>query len=96
MSKTLQDRAISSEFFDLQVSTRVSYAKGKIFNFCHFWWPSWILVENEKSVNISKIIRDRAISSEFLIRGIVQVYPMERGKFQFSPLLAAILDFSGK
>ena len=30
--------------FDPQASTRVFYAKGKNFKFCHFWRPSWILV----------------------------------------------------
>ena len=60
-----------------------------------------------KSVNISKTVRDRAISREFLIRRVLQQCRMQRGKisrvsyakgkkFQFSPLLAAILDFSGK
>ena len=34
--------------FDPQGGTRVSYAKGKNFNFRHFWRPSWILAENEK------------------------------------------------
>ena len=34
--------------FDPQGSTRVSYAKWKISNFRHFWWPSWIFAENEK------------------------------------------------
>ena len=47
----LENRTRYSDFeriFDPQVSTRVSYAKGKNFNFCHFWWPSWILAKNEK------------------------------------------------
>ena len=47
ISQTVRDRAISSEFFDPQSSTRVSYSKGGNFNFCHFWQPSWILAENE-------------------------------------------------
>ena len=41
ISETIRD----SEFernFDPQGITRVSYAKGKNFNFCHFWQPSWI------------------------------------------------------
>ena len=49
--KYLANRKRSSDFkqiFDPQCSTRVSYAKGKNFNFCHFWRPSWILGENEK------------------------------------------------
>ena len=56
--------------------------KGKIFNFRHFWWPSWIFVENEKGVNISKTVRDRAISREFLTRRVVQQCCMQREKLQ--------------
>ena len=48
ISKTVRDRAILSELFDPQGSRRVSYTKGKNFNFRHFWRPSWILAENEK------------------------------------------------
>ena len=51
-AKTVRDRAISSELFDRQGSTRVSYAKGKKFCFRHFWRPSWILAEN-KTLKIS-------------------------------------------
>ena len=48
------------------------YAKGKDFNFRHFWRPSRIFAGKQKSVNISKTIRDRAISSEFLTHRVVQ------------------------
>ena len=44
-----RDRAISSEFLTHRV---VFYTKGKIFNFHHFWRPSWILAEN-KTLKIS-------------------------------------------
>ena len=47
----LENRTRESDFeriFDPQGSTRVCYAKGKNFSFCHFWRPSWILVENVK------------------------------------------------
>ena len=47
-------------------------------------------------MNISKTVRDGAISSKILTRRVVQEHPMQRGKLQFSPLLAAILDFSRK
>ena len=46
--KIVRDRAILSEFFTPQGSTRVSYSKEKKFNFHHLWWRSWILAENEK------------------------------------------------
>ena len=52
--------------------------------------------ENVKNHNISQTIRDRAILSEFLTHRVVQEYAMLRENFQFSPLLVAILDFSGK
>ena len=42
------------------------------------------------------MVTDRAISSKFLTRRVVQEYPMQRGKIQFLPLLAAILDLSLK
>ena len=65
--------------FNPHCSTRVSYAKGKIFNFRHFWWPSWVFAENEKVI-FSKTVRDRVISSEFLTHRVVQEYPMQREK----------------
>ena len=49
--------------------------RGKISVFA-----TWILAENEKNVNISKTIRDRAILSKFLTHRVVQEYPMQRGK----------------
>ena len=36
--------------------------------------------ENVKITNISKTVRDRAISSKFLIHREVQEYPVQRGK----------------
>ena len=42
------------------------------------------------------MVRDRAILSKFLTHRVVQEYPVPRGKFQFSPLLAAILEFPFK
>ena len=47
----LKNRKRLSDFeriFDPQGSTRVSHVKGKNFNFCHFWRPSWILAEIKK------------------------------------------------
>ena len=44
-------------------------------------------------MNILKTVRDRAILSEFLTH---RECPMEKGKFQFLPLLVTILDFSKK
>ena len=54
--KYLANRKRYSDFeriFDRQGSTRVSYGKGNIYTFRHFWRPSWILAENEK-VQISR------------------------------------------
>ena len=35
-----------------------------------------VLLQNTKSANISKTVRDRAISSEFLTHRVVQEYPV--------------------
>ena len=73
----------------------VSYAKRKNFIVCHFWRPYWILAENN-FVNILVTERDRVITRKCLTHRVVQKYPVPKEKFQFSPLLAAILDLSGK
>ena len=95
ISKTVQGSDFE-QIFDPQGSTRVSYAKGKNFNFRHIWRPSWILAENEKVVNISKTVRDRATSSEFLTYRVVQEYPMQRGKFSIFATFGAHLGFLRK
>ena len=89
ISKTIRDRAISREFLTHRVVqecpmqrgkiSRVSYAKGKKFNFRHFYRPSWIL-RKIKIENIFKMVRDRAILSEFLTHRVVQQYSVPRGK----------------
>ena len=81
--------------FDPAGSTGVSYAKGKNFNFRHLWRPSWILAKNE-NVNISKTIRDRAISSEFLICWVVQECPMQTGKISILATFGGHLGFLRK
>ena len=106
ISKIVRDRAISCEFLTHRVVqecpmqrgkiSRVSYAKGKNSIFAtfagHLGFLRKINIEN-----IFKMVRDRAISSEFLTHRVVQQYSVPRGKISsFSPLLAAILDFSGK
>ena len=48
----------------------------------------------EKNGKVS--VRDRAISSEFLTRRVLQESLVQRGQFQFLRLSAAILDFCGK
>ena len=70
--------------------------RGKISIFASFFGHLRFL-RKMKSVNISKTLRDGANSSEFLTRRVVQVSNLCRvEKFQFSPLLVTILDFSGK
>ena len=94
----LKNHMRSSDFeriLDPQGSTRVSCANGKNFNFRHFWRPSWILVENKK-VNISKTVRDRAISSEFLTHRVVQECPMQRGKISIFATFGGHLGFYWK
>ena len=51
----------------------------------------------EYFANISETVRDRAISTEFLTHRVVEKYSIQNfKKFQFSPLLAAILNFCEK
>ena len=82
--------------FDSQGSTRVSYAKGKNFNFRHFWQPSWIFAENIKNVNISKTVRGTAISNEFLTHRVVQECPMQSGKISIFATFGGHLGFLRK
>ena len=49
-----------------------------------------------KSVNISKTVRDRAISSEFLIHRMVQECPVRRGKISIFATFLGHLAFSRK
>ena len=74
----------------------MSYGKGKNLNFRHFWRPSWILAKNEKSVNISKTVRDRAILSEFFTHRVVQECPMRRGKISIFATFGGHLGFLQK
>ena len=46
-----------------------------------------------KSVNISKTVRDRAISSEFLTGRVVQECPMEKGKISIFATFGGHLGF---
>ena len=47
-------------------------------------------------MNISKTVRDRAISSEFLTHRVVQEYPMQRGKISIFATFGGHLGFLGK
>ena len=49
-----------------------------------------------KSVNISKTVRDRAFSREFLTRRVVQEYPMESGKISIFATFGGHLGFLQK
>ena len=51
--ETVTDGAISSKFSTHRV-VQECHGKGKNFNFCHFWRPSWILAENEKCEYLEK------------------------------------------
>ena len=54
ISKTVRDRAISSEFLTRRVVQECPMQRGKESIFTtfgghlEFWWPSWIFAENEK------------------------------------------------
>ena len=71
ISKTAPDRAISSEFLTRRV-VGVSYAKGKNFNFRHFWQPSWILYKFQELLLFSRItvVTDLEKSEEVNIENI--------------------------
>ena len=45
-------------------------------------------------MNISKTIRDTAISSEFLTHRVVQESPVQRGKISIFATFSAILDLA--
>ena len=48
-------------------------------------------------MNISKTVRDRAISSEFLTRRVtVQEYPIQRGKFSIFAIFGGHFGFLRK
>ena len=53
-------------------------------------------MENEKSVNISKTVRDRAISSEFLTHRVVQECPVQRSKIWIFTTFGGHLGFLRK
>ena len=55
--------------------------------------PSGKIWKINKCVNISKTVRDRAISSEFLTHRVVQEYPMLRGKISIVPTFVGHLGF---
>ena len=47
-------------------------------------------------MNISKTVRDRAISSEFLTHRVVQEYPMQKGKISIFVTFGGHLGFLRK
>ena len=75
-----------------QGSTRVSYVKGKNFNFATFGGHLGFL-RKIKSVNILKTVRDRAILSEFLTHRVVQEGPIQRGKISIFATFGGHLGF---
>ena len=89
ISKTVRDRAISSEFLTHRVVqqcpmqrgkiSRVSYAKGKKSIFATFGGHLGFL-QKINIGNIFEMVRDRAISSEVLTHRVVQQYSVPRGK----------------
>ena len=94
ISKTVRDRAISTEFLTHRVVEKYSIQNLKNFQFSPFLAAILNFCEKRKNLNISETVRDRAIWTEFLTHRVVEEYSVQN--FQFSPLLAAILDFCGK
>ena len=92
ISKTVRDRAISSEFLTRRVAQECTVQRGKISILATFGGHLRFL-RKMKSVNISKTVRDRAISSEFLTRRVIQVCPVQRGKISFFATFGGHLGF---
>ena len=95
ISKTVRDRAISSEFLTHRVVQECPVQRGKISIFATFasildFRRKW------KSVNISKTVRDRAISSEFLTHRVVQESLVQRGKISIFATFGGHLGFLRK
>ena len=93
ISKTVRDRVILSRFLTHRVVQECPVARGKISIFATFGGHLRFLAENEKSVDISKIIRDRAILSKFLTHRVVQQYPIQRGKISIFATFGVHLGF---
>ena len=76
ISKTVRDRAISSEFLTHRVVQDCPMQRGGKSIFATFVGHLAFL----RKMNISKTIQDRVISSEFLTHRVVQECPMQKGK----------------
>ena len=74
----------------------MSYAKGVKFQFSPLSAASLDFSGKWKSVNISKTVRDRAISSEFLTRRVVQDSLVQRGKISIFATFGGHLGFLRK
>ena len=93
ISKTVKDRAILSEFLIHRVLQEYFMHRGKISIFSPLLVAILHFSGKWKSVNISKIVRDRAISSKFLTHRVVQVYPVPRGKILIFTTFCGHLGF---
>ena len=70
--------------------------KGGKFQFSPLWAAILDFRGKWKSVNISKTVIDRAISSEFLTCRVVQECPVERGKISIFATFGGHLGFLQK
>ena len=70
--------------------------RGIISIFTTFGGRLGFLRKIKKRVNISKTIRDRAISSEFLTRRVVQECPIQRGEISIFATFGGHLGFLRK
>ena len=70
--------------------------KGGKFQFSPLWAAILDFRGKWKSVNISKTVRDRAISSEFLSHRVVQECPVQRGKISIFATFGGHLGYSRK
>ena len=96
--KYLENHKRYSDFeqiFDPQGGTRVLLNGGK-FQFSPLSAAILDFSGKWKSVNISKTVRDRAISSAFLTRRVIQECPVERGKISIFATFGSHLEFLRK
>ena len=80
------DRVLTYKNLIYLLNLQFSPLLAAILDFSGKWW----------SVNILKTVRDRAISSKFLIRRVVEDYPMQRGKISIFATFGGHLGFLRK
>ena len=95
-SKTVRDRAISSEFLTPRVVQECPMQRGKFSIFATFGGHLGFLRKMKKCEYLENGKRYRAILSEFLTPRVVQECPMQGGKFSIFATFGGHLGFLRK